>query len=350
MDCRKIHRHLNDYADGLLDRGLKAAVDEHLADCPGCRERLDELLALRAELENLSRAFAPPDFLQRVHRQLEEEKAPRTRMRGAPGRLVAPRWVRAHLPVGLAALATAVVALIFVLNIMIPESGRRLSTGERELPESIATAEAPEEFDGEAPRIVEEYRAEPEEPPKTESKFLEKASDEDVPPVDVASDEGLVTAPLEITLILRTESLRAKESRVSSREAARLEKRDTGALSLTEADTGTVSPSPDEEPSGAGAGVEGQPQPEGETHLLAVLEELTIGLGGRVLSVDPADASGRPRSVTVEIPIVMLDRFFVALSDLGETVYEDLPPAPDPGQTGEELLPVRIVIGTPESP
>lgn len=50
---------LSDYADDELPAGEKAAVDEHLAGCAGCREVLAELRSVVARARSL--ADAPPD-------------------------------------------------------------------------------------------------------------------------------------------------------------------------------------------------------------------------------------------------------------------------------------------------
>jgi anti-sigma factor RsiW len=48
MKCDELYRRLTDHADGVLDAGDCAAVDQHLQDCEACG-------ALRRDLEDLSR-------------------------------------------------------------------------------------------------------------------------------------------------------------------------------------------------------------------------------------------------------------------------------------------------------
>jgi anti-sigma factor RsiW len=48
MTCDDLYRRLTDHADGVLDAGDCAAVDQHLRDCASCG-------ALRRDLEDLSR-------------------------------------------------------------------------------------------------------------------------------------------------------------------------------------------------------------------------------------------------------------------------------------------------------
>jgi anti-sigma factor RsiW len=48
MKCDDPYRRLTDHADGVLDAGDCAAVDQHLLECASCG-------ALRRDLEDLSR-------------------------------------------------------------------------------------------------------------------------------------------------------------------------------------------------------------------------------------------------------------------------------------------------------
>jgi anti-sigma factor RsiW len=48
MKCDDLYRRLTDHADGVLDAGDCAAVDQHLLECASCG-------ALRRDLEDLSR-------------------------------------------------------------------------------------------------------------------------------------------------------------------------------------------------------------------------------------------------------------------------------------------------------
>ncbi len=77
--------HPNDllglYSLEALDADDKHQVSEHLANCPGCREELDELESLRARLEHVpAEAFldGPPDggdlLLARTIRQARAER------------------------------------------------------------------------------------------------------------------------------------------------------------------------------------------------------------------------------------------------------------------------------------
>ena len=77
--------HPNDllglYSLEALDADEKDQVSEHLANCPGCREELDELESLRARLEQVpAEAFldGPPDggdlLLARTIRQARAER------------------------------------------------------------------------------------------------------------------------------------------------------------------------------------------------------------------------------------------------------------------------------------
>lgn len=57
-DCAELRHWLGAYVLGALDPGDRAAVEAHLAGCPGCREELAELAGLPGLLGRLSLAEA----------------------------------------------------------------------------------------------------------------------------------------------------------------------------------------------------------------------------------------------------------------------------------------------------
>ena len=73
MKCDDLYRRFTDHADGVLDAGDCAAVDQHLADCEPCDE-------LRRDLENLSRLCREsrrPRMPDDVRRRIEALLLPR---------------------------------------------------------------------------------------------------------------------------------------------------------------------------------------------------------------------------------------------------------------------------------
>lgn len=120
--CARVHR-LSAYLDGELPRQEERAVEDHLADCPGCRAELDGLRAVVGRLQSLQRATPPPALEQAVTRRVALE----TGRRGLLERL--ERALR-RLPVEPATLLTfgVVVALAAIVALFVAglqESDRR---------------------------------------------------------------------------------------------------------------------------------------------------------------------------------------------------------------------------------
>lgn len=86
MTCEAVRDHLEAYLDGGLDRGLRDAVDRHLAACDGCRADLEALQGLRPAIAALPREIAPP-------RDLWQGIGPRLRPAGIGRRIEIPVWI-----------------------------------------------------------------------------------------------------------------------------------------------------------------------------------------------------------------------------------------------------------------
>ena len=46
MKCAGIKQLLSEYVDGVLDADTKAQLEEHILQCTGCRQALEDLEAL----------------------------------------------------------------------------------------------------------------------------------------------------------------------------------------------------------------------------------------------------------------------------------------------------------------
>ena len=75
MKCNDLFRRLTDHADGVLDEGDCAAVEEHLKDCAPCG-------AVRRDLEDLARLCRqsrrprmPDDVRRRIEALLQVKAA-----------------------------------------------------------------------------------------------------------------------------------------------------------------------------------------------------------------------------------------------------------------------------------
>jgi anti-sigma factor RsiW len=114
MECEEVKRNLHNYMDGVLDDRSKEEVEAHLAECTGCTKELGLLREYSKKMGSLSKVKPPDDFLMKVHERLERQSS----WKGVFRTLFVP--ARIKLPVEFAAVATAVIALIFVLNIIVP--------------------------------------------------------------------------------------------------------------------------------------------------------------------------------------------------------------------------------------
>ena len=88
MNCRRVDSLLSDHLEGLLSPRQERAVTEHLAGCPVCRQRREQLRAVGADLRAAEQGCRPPDLLnQSLDRWLAaRETAPAHRRAAA-------RWI-----------------------------------------------------------------------------------------------------------------------------------------------------------------------------------------------------------------------------------------------------------------
>lgn len=77
MKCENLQFNLSLYIDKILTDEERAAVDKHLAQCPLCRQKLDDFAALRQSLRQMSASPAmPKDLLASVKTAMRTELAP----------------------------------------------------------------------------------------------------------------------------------------------------------------------------------------------------------------------------------------------------------------------------------
>ncbi len=73
MKCENIQFNLSVYADDILTTEECAAVDEHLTQCPLCRQKLSDFQTIRNDLRILPRAAMPNDLLGSLRNRVAEE-------------------------------------------------------------------------------------------------------------------------------------------------------------------------------------------------------------------------------------------------------------------------------------
>jgi hypothetical protein len=346
---------LNDYVDGLLEEEMKAAVEKHLAACHSCREEFEHLGYVREKIRQLRRISAPPGFLQSIYRRLETEKRPRFSFRT----LFTPLHIR--VPAGIAALATAAIALIFVLNVMAPRKGmretvpKRAQETETPLERETASGEPLEMMEGADPSGEDEALKEKKDRPERQvtagqekvleeedkmedlitSPVPERAGDEvsiaaEQKPEEYASasakraEPGIVrdqTEPVEITLLLYTEKGDPSDREVFGEEtrAGGMKSRSAEMLAADEDAADYMAEGPPIE----GPPAEGEAAPTtAPDAIISSIEQLVLVAGGRVLSLEYLYEGEIPQSMIVEIPTHAVEAFIDDLMQFGET---DLP-------------------------
>lgn len=112
MRCEVSERELSARLDGEVDRGLEAALDEHLGTCPSCRAFQEGGRRLR-EVVRLQPAAPVPDLVPEIMAAVREEalrarRLPDTRR---PRGLLPPGWARPA-----AALVAGFVAAVLLLG------------------------------------------------------------------------------------------------------------------------------------------------------------------------------------------------------------------------------------------
>ncbi len=73
MKCENLQFNLSVYLDDILTDGERAAVDEHLARCPLCRQKLADFQMLRRDLRVLARPEMPTDLMMSVRNRVAQK-------------------------------------------------------------------------------------------------------------------------------------------------------------------------------------------------------------------------------------------------------------------------------------
>jgi hypothetical protein len=346
---------LNDYVDGLLEESLKTAVDEHLRSCPSCREELEQVNTVRRTLDQLPSRAAPPGFLESVHRRLEKEKVPRSSVRKPWGQR------RVVLPAGVAAFATAAIALIVVLNVVEPrkEAGEMVvrdrsdAKVERELAVRDGSETKVERELAVRSHTGKEREAAAVEPP-------EPAAEDDIYSETAFKDEAVVKgeqkgrAGQEKRI---AEEMAAVEETISFAAAKKAEPAEAPVISIL-LFKDTLEPPAEEaseygtydveerEASGSEVSISGvksrdfegdaleedamdemaknlsaqAPAPSGAPEqVYAIVEQMVHDNGGRIVAKDYGEKGTTPQSMVVEMPVQAVDMFVDELMKYDET-------------------------------
>src|SRR3977135_2574843 len=97
MLCEETRPLFSLYVDDGLSLPVRAALDEHLGECPLCRARLGDLRALKQSLRALARPVAPLDLVESISEALAIEAAARRLQPRFTFRVRAARWLEPKL-------------------------------------------------------------------------------------------------------------------------------------------------------------------------------------------------------------------------------------------------------------
>jgi hypothetical protein len=303
---------LNDYVDGLLDAERRTAVERHVESCSSCREELEQLKSVRRKLNQLQHLPAPPDMLSRVHRGLDEERSTRFSFRksGSP--------LRVAVPAGVAALATAAIAFVVVLSMIEPRSIKRDITAgdgaEMVVERERQPAEAPSAKP--APEAGMDMTAEQDAPDEVTSGDIQKL--EEVSNEGKVEDEAVAERKHQAPDTEKTELAAAGDSRESPVIVLR---RAPATGTVREEYKGFDAPGGEPDIRGVRAGAVKSSSLEKsaiEEDVVAFVEQLASGRGGRVVSKDYGKEGAIPQSMVVEIPVEAVDAFIRELLQYGE--------------------------------
>src|SRR5512139_335585 len=106
MDCPNAQNLLDVYLDGALDALRSSEIADHLHDCAGCAQSLEERQTIRSRLKSPSLYFKAPDTLQKSIRLSPRQAAT---AETPSGWFTAP-WLKIAMP----AAAPALVLFTFM--------------------------------------------------------------------------------------------------------------------------------------------------------------------------------------------------------------------------------------------
>lgn len=124
MDCESCRSWLHAYADNELDTGTAARIATHLGECPECRRRYDDIVALRTAVRERAPYFAAPAGLgSSVLAAIRAETRQDSRTWFGRCADLLARAARGWLA---PALSAALVTAVVVLQVTVPSNRERL--------------------------------------------------------------------------------------------------------------------------------------------------------------------------------------------------------------------------------
>jgi anti-sigma factor RsiW len=142
MECGKIRKDLHAYLEGLSTPDENRVIEQHIAECSGCRAVLEELRMTINQINNLEELEPPPWLTQKVMTRIRAEKAERGSFLS---RLF--RGLRVEIPLTAAATVLIAVTAVILFREMEPKVDKALSPVVTEQPSAPLQQQAPRSID-----------------------------------------------------------------------------------------------------------------------------------------------------------------------------------------------------------
>ena len=332
MKCAEVKKYLSDYIDNSLNTDMKKRIEEHLRTCAVCSEALASLKSCLKRVSHLKEVDVPEDFLKKVHERIEQGSRSKKILRAL---FVPPR---VKVPLELAVVLTAVVIVIFLFNLMSPSravqpKAVKQIAYEKPITEAVEMEESVEKDTGaEAARAEAEtyedesaylekpsqlLKAEEESPVKMPSEiaskedFLERVTGIEEPAFPAVTEKKAVELVLVITPvpseIIETRDKALEEPPKIMMKAKKAEEEKPAARPSIAAKPMTEEKAPGQ-----------APDLPALIEVYSHVQELVEQSEGKVISSEEEEETGKPVSITAEIPIINYSSFLEELSMIGE--------------------------------
>jgi hypothetical protein len=273
-DCSGIRTLLSEYLDDALDPKAKAIADEHLRTCPACREELDSLKTLVKGLGSIESVKAPADFLDQLHKRMERP----SKMSKVREWLFYP--LRVKIPLQLAGAAVMALIIFSILPLQQPsvkldsKSDQEKKAGDRAYYIDEGKGIKP----AERPQALVQKAATPE--PARETREVALNLKRQVRAKAAPAEPSAAQAPA-------SPAVRERQSQRLSAGAPAQEDKKEEAL---------------------------EKEPESVLSITKAIEAAK----GKVLSVDYNPQTGRPESISADMPPGAISLLYEKLRELGE--------------------------------
>ena len=120
MSCQETQQALSLYVDDQLAQPVRAACDEHLRECPICRDELAGLRAVSRGLAALARPAPPAGLAAAISDALQIEAAARLRQPVLPLGVRLSRWLRPRVLPYTVGSCASLLLFTMMFNALLP--------------------------------------------------------------------------------------------------------------------------------------------------------------------------------------------------------------------------------------